>query len=177
MAKSWTKIWMEINLRSRFSPFPSATRGAARAEKRGRKDELQAWFRHKDKTIPASRRPTIINAIIAFNCREWQDYPSPTAILFFPVSLLPPPLRSGGGWKRKMAANPVGGGYLNSAPLQASHLRSLWDQATRTKLFSFRLIRATTFSGKRIRKWRIFARRMKIICLLIQSIFKIRMIF
>lgn len=42
-----------------------------------------------------------------------------------------------------MAVNPVGGGYLNSASLQASRApisSSLWDQGTRTKLFSFRLI-------------------------------------
>lgn len=42
-----------------------------------------------------------------------------------------------------MAVNPVGGGYLNSAPLRASCepvYAFAWDQATRTKLFPLRLI-------------------------------------
>lgn len=38
-----------------------------------------------------------------------------------------------------MAVNPVGGGYLNSASLQARPFTFLWDQGTRTNLYSFRL--------------------------------------
>ena len=55
---------------------------------RGRKDKLQGVNpTRRDKTIPVSRPPTIINAIIAFNCREWQDHPScPPPSCFYPVS-------------------------------------------------------------------------------------------
>ena len=113
-----------------------------RVVKQGRKSKLQGRFRRQDKIIPASRRSTIINAIIAFNCREWQDHPSRPPPSCFSLS---PSLygRSVGGWKRKMAVNPVGGGYLNSAPLRASCepvYAFAWDQATRTKLLPLCLI-------------------------------------